>query len=312
MVNLGRFRSESEKEVPRFRKTVKNSRLVEGIGLHSGDHVRLVFHPAEEGGGLCFYRKEANTPLLEICLDNVIDTSLAVTIGNGDYHVQTIEHLMFAIALLGITDLIIEIEGGAEIPILDGSAKMFIEALENCEFHEYSTEIKPIVLQESLMATDGDRHIVGLPADNFRVSYSIDYNHPMLKDQSIQLDFDIDYFREEVAHARTFGFLRDYESLVKRGLAQGGSLDNALVFTESGTQNQPRFESEAICHKVLDLIGDLALLGRPIQGHILCSKGGHSLDVAFGKKLSKLMNLQPLRTQGLNQVEAPSLMPVEI
>ena len=140
--------------------------------------------------------------------------------------------------------------------------------------------------------SDGDRYLVAVPSEKLRISYSIDYKHPQLEKLSVQIDFHHQYFKHTISQARTFGFLREVEALRSKGLAQGGSTENVLVFTENSTLNEPRFESEPIYHKVLDLMGDLALIGRPLIGHILCSKGGHALDIAFGKKVKKMFSIE--------------------
>ncbi|MDH5719793.1 MAG: UDP-3-O-acyl-N-acetylglucosamine deacetylase [Spirochaetia bacterium] len=269
-----------------FRRTIKSSGVIKGIGLHSGESIKLIFHPADEREGLFFIKKsKLETSVLPVDLEHVIDTSMAVTLGNNKYHIQTVEHLMYSIYVLGITDMAIEIQGSSEMPVLDGSAKPYIDFFEGLEFHEYSTEVKPIIIDKPVMVTDGNRYIVARPHNNLRISYHIDYPHPMLKKKSIELDYDEVFFKEKIASARTFGFLKEVELLKKNGLAKGGSTENALVFTGDGTLNDSRFDGEPIYHKILDLIGDLALIGRPIIGHILGSRGGHALDVAFGKKL---------------------------
>ena len=270
-----------------FRKTIKTSGMMEGVGLHSGEKLKLIFHPSESHTGIIFYQKSSNlkSSLIPANVFSVIDTSLAVTLGNGSFFVQTVEHLMFAIFCLGITDMLIEIQGSTEIPIADGSALPFIDTLEALEFHEYCDEILPIQIDKPIMVTDGDRYLVGLPHDQFKISYSIDYPHPMLKDQALQVEFEENFFKKEIGRARTFGFLKDVDYLKKNGLAQGGSTVNVLIFTPDKTLNESRFPQEPLYHKILDLVGDLALISKPIKGHILGSKGGHALDVAFGKKL---------------------------
>jgi UDP-3-O-[3-hydroxymyristoyl] N-acetylglucosamine deacetylase len=276
------------KNKPLFRKTIKNPSTIEGAGLHSGEQTRLIFHPADENTGIQFFMgKQHNDRRIPATLDQVIDTSMAVTLGRNRVYVQTIEHLMFAISMMGITDMVIEISGGTEIPILDGSARPFVEIFEDCEFHEYPTLVNPIVIHKPLMVTDGDRYIVGIPANHLKVSYSIDYSHPMLRNLSCEIVFNKSFFLEHIARARTFGFMKDVEILKNKGLAQGGTINNVLVFNQKSTVNKERFLHEALYHKVLDLMGDLSLCGRPIQGHLLGSKGGHALDVAFAKKLMR-------------------------
>lgn len=278
-----------EKERARvfFRRTLKEPAMIDGIGIHSGEYAKLVFHPAEEGSGIRFFRSqglEKNHPITAE-VSSVIDTSLAVTLGNGRYHVQTVEHLLYAVYILGITDLAIEIQGGHEIPILDGSAQSFIELFEASEFHDYSSEVESLVITKPVMVVDGDRYIVGLPSKDFRISYSIDYNHPLLRGLSTENIFTREFFARHIGRARTFGFLKDVEELRKKGLAMGGTTENVLVFDQASTLNEPRFLHEALYHKILDLIGDLSLTRRPIVGHLLCSKAGHALDIAFAKKL---------------------------
>ncbi|MDH4262447.1 MAG: UDP-3-O-acyl-N-acetylglucosamine deacetylase [Spirochaetia bacterium] len=272
-----------------FRKTIKDTSIAEGVGLHSGEITKLIFHPAEEHTGIQFhtYLKNNRVNKIAATLENVMDTSMAVTLGKNHMYIQTIEHLMFAISILGITDMVIEVIGGSEIPILDGSAQPYIEILENCEFHEYSSIVSPIEIKSPIMVTDGDRYIVGIPANQLKISYSVDYNHPMLKNLSCEINYTREFFVNHIAKARTFGFMKDVEILRNKGLAQGGTIDNVLVFNQNSTVNKERFLHEALYHKVLDLMGDLSLCNRPIKGHLLGSKGGHALDIAFAKKLIK-------------------------
>jgi len=273
---------------PIFRRTLKNPGGISGVGLHSGVNMDIVFHPAPEGTGLVFYKKVGRKDvMLPVHLRHVLDTSLAVTLGNADMHVQTVEHLLYALFVEGITDLVMEVQGGSEIPILDGSAKEFLDLFGSLETHELNPEWEPIRITRPVSVSDGNRYIVGLPADDYLISYSIDYPHPHLKNQYIQLSFTKDVFRRDIGQARTFGFLKDIEYLRSKGLAQGGSEQNALIYTPTDTLNEPRFDRESLHHKVLDLIGDLALIGRPLIGHVLASRAGHALDVAFGKKILK-------------------------
>lgn len=272
-----------------FRRTIKYPGLLEGKGLHSGELMSLRFQPAQPHTGIVFFKRdqEGNDQFLPVDLAHVIDTSWAVTLGNENFHVQTVEHLMYAVSILGITDMFIEISNSQEIPILDGSAWNFIEALQKCEFHEYEEELHPIVIEKPIMVSDGNRYLVGLPSakNELEISCSIDYEHPLLKNLSLQMTFNRQLFLQTIGRARTIGFVREVDALKKMGLAQGGNTENVLVFDDQDTVNTPRFTHEALYHKVLDLVGDLALIGRPLIGHILASKSGHSLDIAFGKKL---------------------------
>jgi UDP-3-O-[3-hydroxymyristoyl] N-acetylglucosamine deacetylase len=275
-----------------YRTTIKHPGIYEGVGLHSGETTRLSFYPADCGDGIVFFREgEGERYAIKAALENVIDTSLAVTLGAASdaehgFQLQTVEHLLYALFVLGITDIAIEVEGGKEVPIADGSAGPFIRALQKLELHYYGEKVMPLVVTRPLSVTDGDRYLVAMPSPDFQVSYFIDYPHPLLKNQAVQLKYSEDMFVETIGFARTFGFMKDVEYLRSRGLAQGGSIDNAVIYMPDGTtMNDFRFERESVFHKILDLIGDLALVGRPIQGHILGARGGHALDVAFGKKL---------------------------
>jgi UDP-3-O-[3-hydroxymyristoyl] N-acetylglucosamine deacetylase len=272
----------------RYRKTIKHPGTFEGVGLHSGEWTKLTFYPADCGDGIVFFREEAPGTAIAATLDHVIDTSLAVTLGSGEssFQLQTVEHLLYALFVLGITDIAIGVEGGKEVPIADGSAGPFIRRLQQLELHQYTERVKPLVVTSPVSVTDGDRYLVAMPAREFQVSYYIDYPHPLLRNQAVQLGYEDLVFTETIGFARTFGFMKDVEYLRSRGLAQGGSADNAVIYMPDGTTlNDFRFERESVYHKILDLIGDLALIGRPIQGHILGARGGHALDVAFGKKL---------------------------
>lgn len=282
--------NEPSSRTPFFiKKTIKNSGFVEGIGLHSGEKARLIFHPASEGTGIVFWKRQGPVSklLIPASLEYVVDTSLATTIGVDGEYVQTIEHLMFALFVSGVSDVILELQGGPEVPILDGSAKEFVELLQSLEFHEQESSFEPIFIKEPIMVTDGNRYLVVLPSPQLQISYSIDYPHPYLQKQTLEVTYDPVLFREKVAKARTFGFLKDVEEMRRKGLAMGGSLQNALVFTADGVLNEMRFDHEALYHKILDLVGDLALLGRPLIGQILASRAGHALDIAFAKKIQK-------------------------
>ena len=267
-----------------FRKTLKSQITISGIGLHSGKKVSLKLIPAEAHTGLIFICNVRNKKsIILVSLNYVVDTSNAVTLGDGFRIVQTVEHLMAALFTRGITDLIMEIDS-SEIPIMDGSSRPFLEAIDSIGVTEFTDVVDPIRITTPVWVVDGDKYIVILPSETLKVTYNIHFNHPLLRGQSITMDLDEKILSSEILPARTFGFLRDVEALQARGLALGGSLDNAIVLSEDGYLNESlRFENECIRHKVLDLIGDLSIVGRPIIGHILASKAGHALDVSMGK-----------------------------
>jgi UDP-3-O-[3-hydroxymyristoyl] N-acetylglucosamine deacetylase len=273
-----------------FRKTIKNSIVIEGIGLHSGKKVSLKLFPAQSGTGLVFYAGKPNSKTkIPVNLQNVVDTSNAVTLGDGKNIVQTVEHLLAALYTYQITDLIMEIDS-VEIPIMDGSSKPFVEALATTEIIQFNDEIEPISIQNPIWVVDNEKYLILLPDDGLRVTYHIDFKHPLLKGQSYTTEITSEILTTDILPARTFGFLRDVEVLQSKGLALGGSIDNAVVLTEDGYLNESlRFENEFVRHKILDLIGDLSIVGRPLRGHIIASKAGHALDVSLGKLImSKL------------------------
>lgn len=255
-----------------------------GVGLHSGKMVHLRIHPAEPGTGIQFIhtsgRKLTEIP---VHVDQVIDTGNAVTLGKDGVRIQTIEHLMAALHTMGVSDARLEIDA-MEVPIMDGSSLPFLEAIQATGLEESKVILDPIQITHPIWVVEGDKYLVLLPDDELKVTYSIDFAHPLLKGQTLSTSLDQSTLLQEILPARTFGFLKDVEYLQSRGLALGGSLDNAVVLTEDGYLNDAlRFENECVRHKVLDLIGDLAVLGRPFQGHLIASKAGHGLDISLAK-----------------------------
>ncbi|MCB1179212.1 MAG: UDP-3-O-acyl-N-acetylglucosamine deacetylase [Leptospiraceae bacterium] len=272
-------------ETIRKRKTIKNDINLTGIGLHSGKKVTLNLISAPVGTGLVFIPNSNSNKKFKIpvSLEYVVDTSNAVTLGDGVNIIQTVEHLLAALHTKGITDLYLEIDS-LEIPIMDGSSLPFMEAIEDSNIHEFDEEIEAIKIMNPIWVVDGDKYLVILPSDTLKVTYNIDFKHPLLRGQNLTTDINQNILENDILPARTFGFLKDVEAMQAKGLALGGSLDNAVVLTDDGYLNESlRFENEFVRHKILDLIGDLSIVGRPIIGHILASKAGHALDISMGK-----------------------------
>lgn len=265
------------------RATVRGIVHIDGIGLHSGEAANLRIKPAPAGTGLVFQSPNHRGPI-EVTPSNAVDTRQAVTLSNKNWKVQTVEHLLAALAATGVTDAILELDS-QEVPILDGSSRIFVQEIQKVGVRELGAELEPIRLAQAVWVVDGDRYIVALPSDSFRVTCTIDFPHPELRGQSISMDLDSRTFLEEVVDARTFGFLTDVEALRKKGLIKGASADNAVVLTEDGYLDREglRFSDECIRHKVLDLVGDLYLMGRPIHAHVIAHRGGHGLDVALAR-----------------------------
>lgn len=259
------------------RSTITHTVAVEGVGLHSGTHTRLELVPAAPGTGLVFVRSDLRNLRIEAHQSATTALDYATTVGKDDVSVGTVEHLLSAVAAAGLTDLEMVING-PEIPILDGSALPFLHLIEAARPHQLDADVEPIRLAEAIEVRNGDKWIVIEPSDRLEIEYAIDFNHPTIGQQQISLLVDHDNFATEIAPARTFGFLRDVERMRAAGLARGGSVDNCIVLDDSGVANgKLRFEDEFVRHKVLDLIGDLALLGRPLLGRISAWKAGHAL-----------------------------------
>ncbi|MEM7181290.1 MAG: UDP-3-O-acyl-N-acetylglucosamine deacetylase [Spirochaetota bacterium] len=267
-----------------YRRTLKEEILIQGNGLHSGKNVKLRLIPAPANTGLVFIpQNNRERTSIPVSLDSVVDTSNAVTLGDGQHIIQTVEHLMAALHTFGITDLVMEIDS-IEIPSMDGSSLPFVEAIRSVGYTEFADEIEPIRLSHPIWVVDGTKYLILLPDNELKVTYNIDFDHPLLKGQGYTTSITPEILQNDILPARTFGFLRDLKALQARGLALGGSLDNAVVLTEDSYLNESlRYDNECVRHKILDLIGDLAIMGRPFTGHIIASKAGHALDISLGK-----------------------------
>ncbi|MCS7206224.1 MAG: UDP-3-O-acyl-N-acetylglucosamine deacetylase [Leptospiraceae bacterium] len=267
-----------------FRSTIKNEIHLQGITLHRGTQAKVRILPAPSHQGIIF-RNAKTKEEIPANVENVKHTQNAVVLSNGNWQVSTVEHLLAALATLGITDLIVELEG-EEIPILDGSSIEFFEIMSSVGVMEYKdSPITPIKLTNPVWVVSNDKYIIAVPSDEFKVTYTIHYEHPDLRGKSLSISLNSEVMKKEILPARTFGFLKDVELLKKKGLIRGASLENAVVLTEDGYLNQLRFSNECIRHKILDLVGDLYLLNRPLIAHIIAFKTGHTLDIALAKNI---------------------------
>jgi UDP-3-O-[3-hydroxymyristoyl] N-acetylglucosamine deacetylase/3-hydroxyacyl-[acyl-carrier-protein] dehydratase len=268
--------------------TLASEVRLEGIGVHSGEPARLALLPADEGTGIRFRRVDLpERPEIPANLDHVEASELGTTLALSDEaRVRTVEHLMAALAMSGITNVLIELDG-PEVPILDGSFLPFVTAIEKAGTVEQNTEAPAIRVRRPVAFDDeaGSSYVVA-PLDGFRVSASIEFEHPTIGRQFGSYDLSPSVFRSEIAGARTFGFEKDADSLRERGLALGSSLDNTVVLDQSGVMNDSlRFPDEFVRHKVGDLVGDLALIGRRIEGHIVAERPSHRGNLALARKL---------------------------
>lgn len=264
------------------QRTLKNPIRATGVGLHTGQKVYLTLLPAAVDAGIVFRRTDLD-PVVEIPAkaENVGDTTLSTTLVKGDVRVSTVEHLLSAMAGLGIDNAIVEVSA-AEVPIMDGSAGPFVFLIQSAGIQEQNAAKKFIRIKKEVTVRDGDKVASFLPFEGFKVSFSIDFDHPVFRDRTLDasLDFSSTSFVKEVSRARTFGFMHEIEYLRSKGLAKGGSMDNAVVIDQYRVLNEDglRYEDEFVKHKVLDAIGDLYLLGNSLIGEFKAHKSGHGLN----------------------------------
>jgi len=266
------------------RRTLRRAVGCTGIGLHSGKPVRLDLKPAPAEHGIRFVRTDVGVEI-PATLEHLARLDHATTLSRDGVSVDTVEHLLSALRALGVDDVRVEVDS-PEIPVLDGSAAPFVILIHEAGLQAHQTPRQVLKVLKPVEVVQGGKWARLSPADHLRVSYTIGFDHPLLRHQAASFRVTEQTFVEQIAPARTFGFLRDVETLRKNGLAQGGSLENAVVIGETGVLNSKlRFEDEFVRHKILDAIGDLALLGHPVHGHLEASKAGHALHAALGRKL---------------------------
>ncbi|NOX25641.1 MAG: UDP-3-O-acyl-N-acetylglucosamine deacetylase [Deltaproteobacteria bacterium] len=258
-----------------LQHTLKKSVSFKGIGLHSGYPVNLTVRPAEANHGIRF-KISGSDHSMPAFFDRIVDTSLATTIAEKDMIFSTTEHLLGALTGLGIDNALVELNA-PELPIMDGSAESFVNDLQKVRRKAQNSKRQFIKITEEIQYTDGDKLVRVLPHDGLRLTCKIDFKHSLIQNQSYSIEVSPETFSKEIASARTFGFLDQVEKLQQSGYALGGSLDNAVVVDRNGVMNEGglRFEDEFARHKILDLLGDITLLGCPVLGHIIASKSGH-------------------------------------
>ncbi|HLT29173.1 MAG TPA: UDP-3-O-acyl-N-acetylglucosamine deacetylase [Myxococcaceae bacterium] len=286
----------------------------EGVGLHTGQPVRLRVLPAPVDTGIIFVRTD-HSPAVTVPAKSeyVVDTALATSLGRDGARVGTVEHLLSALAGLGIDNARVELDA-PEVPILDGSAAPFVTMLTEGGVRLQDAARQMLVIQRAVTVRDGDKVATLAPSDRLRIRATIDFQHPLISDQCIDIALDDGAYLSDISRARTFGFLRDVERLKAAGLARGGSLENAIVVDDFSILNPDglRFPDEFVRHKVLDAIGDLALLGYPVVGRLEAHKTGHALHHRLVQEvLSDPANYQVVRArscEGLG-LRLPSLAP---
>ena len=271
------------------QRTLGKTISAAGVGLHSGEKVEITLRPASENSGIRFRRVDCD-PAQEIKAhaNNVTDTRLGTTISQNNVSVMTVEHLLAAFAGLGIDNACIDIHG-PEVPIMDGSAASFILLVELAGIIEQSAPKKFLRIKKNVKVEEGDKFAEFKPFNGYRLSFKIEFEHPMIQHKLTEFSFDFSTltFLNEISRARTFGFLKEIETLRANNLALGGSLDNAIVLDDYRILNQDglRFEDELVRHKILDAIGDLYLMGHILVGEFNGYKSGHELNNKLIRKL---------------------------
>jgi len=273
------------------QQTIAEKVSCRGVGLHTGVPVELSLHPARPEDGIVFLRRDlAGAPLVPARPASVTSTSHATSLAapsRPDVRVSTVEHLLAALWALGVDNARVELDG-PEVPALDGSAAGFVELVRTAGAFEQSAGRAPMRIRRPVEVEDAGRRIRIEPCDRLRVSYAVEFDHPAIGRQELYLpSVDADVFVRELAAARTFGFLQEVSALIRSGLARGGSLENTLVLDDEAVLNTGglRWADEFVRHKALDLLGDLALLGVPLLGHVSVERGGHQLHQLLLRRL---------------------------
>jgi len=273
-------------QIPVYQRTLKRTASCTGVGLHSGKPVTLTLRPAPANQGITFVRTDLpNKPAITAHFNRVVDTSLATVIGSDGFIVSTIEHLMATFAGLSIDNAFVDLDD-YEVPVMDGSAAPYTELMLRAGIREQSAARHYFVITEPIELRENGKFVGIYPDSRFRISCSISFDNPAIGDQQYCLDLSDEAFALEISPARTFGFLHEVEYMKSYGLAQGGSLENAVVVDEDGVINEGglRFKDEFVRHKLLDSLGDFSLLGLPVLGHLKVIKSGHAFNHAFLEK----------------------------
>jgi UDP-3-O-[3-hydroxymyristoyl] N-acetylglucosamine deacetylase len=265
------------------QRTLRRQISCAGIGLHSGHKVTLTLKPAPADTGIIFRRTDVGIEI-PATVKYVSAVHYATVLGRDGATVETVEHLLAALVSVGIDNVIVELTHN-EVPIMDGSSAPFLFLVQEAGVKRLAAPRRYMKILRPVQLANSDKRIAIYPSDHFKVSYTISFDHPVLRHQSRTERITEQSFAESIAPARTFGFLKDVEMLRQNGLALGGSLENAIVIGDAGVLNALRFEDEFVRHKILDAVGDLALVGHPIVGHVVVHRGGHALHTALAAQL---------------------------
>ncbi len=272
-----------------LQRTLKKEIGCFSIGLHTGRNINMKIKPAPADTGIIFVRTDLPyAPAIQARYDSVCDTTLATTIGSNGVTVSTVEHLLSAFSGMGVDNAIIELDS-FEVPVMDGSALPFVNMFKEVGTRMQKKNKKMLIVKNPVSVNEGDASAMLLPSDEFKISYEIDFKHPVIGKQSYDMTFSDEEYENNICAAQTFGFLKDLEFLQAKGLALGGSLKNAIVLDDKKIINKEgqRIPCVFVKHKILDAIGDLFLLGMPIIGHFVAYKSGHRLNNLLLKELTR-------------------------
>ena len=295
-----------------FQQTLRRSVTCAGIGLHSGHKVSLSLKAGPPDSGIRFRRADLGGREIPAMVENVAGIRYATGLEVDSASVETVEHLLAALISMGVDNVIIELNQ-REVPIMDGSAAPFVYLVQEAGIRRQAKARRFLKVTRPVSLSMGDKQIALYPSDHFKITYSISFDHPLLTHQSREIQLTEKSFVDQIAPARTFGFLKEVERLRRQGLALGGSLDNAIVLSESGVLNRSlRFEDEFVRHKILDAIGDLALIGYPLIGHLVVNRGGHALHTAFASMVLENVEAWEVVESTVDATTgAPLLVPVK-
>jgi UDP-3-O-[3-hydroxymyristoyl] N-acetylglucosamine deacetylase len=292
------------------QRTLRRSLSCAGIGLHSGNKVTLSLKPAQADFGIRFRRSDLGGLEVPATVAHVGGLNHATGLARDTVRVDTVEHLLAAFVSLGVDNAIVELNS-PEVPIMDGSAAPFIYLLQEAGIRQLPAPRRYLKVLRPISISRGDKRIAVYPSDHFKVTYSIAFDHPLLRHQSRTIRLTEESFVEEIAPARTFGFLKEVEMMRQQGLALGGSLENAVVIGDTGVLNNAlRFDDEFVRHKILDVIGDMALVGYPLIGHLVAHRGGHALHTAFAAHVLEERDAWTLVEAPAVQAPAPASLSI--
>lgn len=286
------------------QRTLQTIATCEGIGIHTGRSVKMSLRPAPANSGIVFTRIDLPAAVaIEAKPAHIVDIHHATTIGKDGVKVRTIEHLMAAFAGTGLDNVLVELDG-EEVPAMDGSAAPFVELIRKAGLKRQMVAKTYLKIKERLVVESDRSSIQIVPSERLQVIYTMPFDHPFLGEQSVAFDITRETFTNEIASCRTYGFLKDIEELRRRNLGLGGSFENAIVIGEGGVVNGDlRFRDELVRHKVLDLLGDLYLLGRPILGTVIAHGAGHYLHTRLVREIQRHLDLEYLAPASSGVIE---------